>query len=416
MTEKNCLHCGAKLPEEAHFCPFCITSQIEKNEVRIPVPKKKQKITAILLIAAALFAILLIRFLTTPKTWDTGEAELRYEINGTVWHLLIRTTGNDEYHWMEAQPVYIRILPAGTQAAIPLQLYVYDEADASPVSEAFLDALADSEIVITPQGDASAAQSGTPYTNPAFPRAVLETDIVYDTDCSANRIDWIFHMKNQDTLVLHVNMEIKIMPEVSYTWENTPLSTTEELQAFLDTLAERTDPDTAVTITLAPVAYEGDIRIEGHAVSLCGSADQNTVMKGSLKILSDTPVPSTVSGLTFEGKKAGISAEKPVIITDCRFVQTDCGVAAREGAWPMLYGCFFQNCGTGLYFNSGSATSRSALFENNSFVGNETAVLLERVPGDDVLYFVGCIFEGNQTDIDNRTGNGIRYTPDDFSP
>ena len=60
-------------------------------------------------------------------------------------------------------------------------------------------------------------------------------------------------------------------------------------------------------------------------------------------------------------------------------------------------------------FNSTSARAKSALFYGNSFIENETAILLERVPGDDVLYFVDTVFEENGQDIENRAGNTISF-------
>ena len=70
--------------------------------------------------------------------------------------------------------------------------------------------------------------------------------------------------------------------------------------------------------------------------------------------------------------------------------------------------CTLENCRTGLCVNCANGTAHNALYQGNTFRGNETAVLLEKLPGEDVLYFIDCIFEDNGTDIDNRTGNEIK--------
>ena len=71
--------------------------------------------------------------------------------------------------------------------------------------------------------------------------------------------------------------------------------------------------------------------------------------------------------------------------------------------------CTFENCGTGLHINSSVSSSRNAYFGENTFRGNETAVLLENMPSDDDLYFVYCVFEDNGTDMDSRVDNRILY-------
>ena len=42
--DRNCCFCGAQLPEEASFCPFCANSQIEKQMLVPPREKRKSRI------------------------------------------------------------------------------------------------------------------------------------------------------------------------------------------------------------------------------------------------------------------------------------------------------------------------------------------------------------------------------------
>ena len=45
------------------------------------------------------------------------------------------------------------------------------------------------------------------------------------------------------------------------------------------------------------------------------------------------------------------------------------------------------------------------MFDGNQFLQCGTGILLQNVPGEDVLMLPGCVFEGNGTDIDNRTAH-----------
>ena len=53
---KRCIKCGAKLPDEASFCPNCMTSQVEREHIEPPKPRRKKPLLILgllVLIAAA---------------------------------------------------------------------------------------------------------------------------------------------------------------------------------------------------------------------------------------------------------------------------------------------------------------------------------------------------------------------------
>ena len=76
-----------------------------------------------------------------------------------------------------------------------------------------------------------------------------------------------------------------------------------------------------------------------------------------------------------------------------------------DGSWPMIEACTFRGNGTGFLFDSSRATSTRLEYPGNVFEDNETAVLLERVPGSGgELQFDGCVFSGNGEDIVNESG------------
>ena len=51
---------------------------------------------------------------------------------------------------------------------------------------------------------------------------------------------------------------------------------------------------------------------------------------------------------------------------------------------------------------SGGGFGSDTRFTGNTFRGNTTAVLLEKVSADLLMDFSDCLFERNGTDIDNR--------------
>ena len=69
--------------------------------------------------------------------------------------------------------------------------------------------------------------------------------------------------------------------------------------------------------------------------------------------------------------------------------------------WINATDCTFENNGIGLHWNSTDATATDSHYTGNIFRGNDTAVLLEQVPTDTVLNFGQCVFEHNETDLDN---------------
>ena len=93
--------------------------------------------------------------------------------------------------------------------------------------------------------------------------------------------------------------------------------------------------------------------------------------------------------------------------TRCEFDSADVGIQVSDGGYAMPSGCTFRNCRIGLFFNGNTADSKRTYFDENHFVDNETAVLLKDVPGDDILMFPLCVFEGNGKDIDNRTAHEL---------
>ncbi len=410
---KLCIYCGRELPGDASFCPYCAQPQIKKEAARFPGIGRR-RVRRVLLIVAVLLAVVLAAVLwERPRTYESDGAELVYKANGVSWHLLLRNDQVDLLHWTTPQELYTRTLVRGTQAAIPLQLYVYREDTGENAREEFADLVERSDVAVTAAPGSGTASASVPVWNPGFPDAMLEADIVYDTDCSANDIFWTLTMKNGDTLTLREKMEIRVRPEASYSYKNTPLETMEDLKALIEKAGREVSPDAIVTVTLAPVVYEGDLTIEGRAVSLVGTEDENgrTTFTGTLHIRSEEPQHLSVSSIHFRGNDAGcgIEAASSFEAEACSFEGLETGILANDGSCPILSGCRFERCGTGVLIDSSSSLLRAAFIHEGVFIGNKTAVCLERLPFDDPFYLISCTFTDNETDVENHAGNKIEY-------
>ncbi len=363
---KQCISCGKDIPDEASICLFCGASQVEKNVPEIPVPKKRRPvIIGILAAAAAVIIIVAVLFATAPKTYETGTASVSWPVGNTSWKVLLRNTAIDNFHWKTPQDSYERYLLKGESAAMPLQLYVYDENTGENAMDAFMEALKDSSLTSNPSEGSQAMECSEPSRKDGFPDAVLVSDVLYDTNCVKNDVEWKLNMNNGDTLILHESVDIGIRPEASYSYETTPLETAEELQALIDNVEEELSPVAAVTITLAPVVYEGDISLTGRQISLVGTqeGDKRTTITGKLTLEAaghtDISLPD-YHGILFEGENAGIEATETFFASECEFSGCNAGVTANEGCWAMPYDCAFTDCGTALLSSSVIQQDRNA--------------------------------------------------------
>ncbi len=411
MNYKNCPYCGASLPEGAHFCPICAKPLIQKEAPKPAVIRKKPKlwlIAAALLIVASILGSLLRG---NPKTFDDDmSASLVYETGGKTYHLILRNAVNDELHWRDPQAVYERKVPPGQQLAIPLQLYVFDEETGENALEAFSALLKSSEITVENQRGADVPAPTSPASNPNFPKALLESDIVCSSQCTLDILTWTLHMKNKDTLLLHETVQINELPTVSYSYENTPLSTLDEVQTLIDTFQE--GDETQITIVLAPILYEGELSFGNLNITLQGTRDgvSSTQIDGSITITDSNLVNIHITEIDFigHGDGSGIIGYGTFFAEYCTFTDLGAGIDGRDGSWPIPYACTFENCRVGFLVDSSKCRARSSYFDELTFINNEIAVQMIRMPADDILYFMNCTFDGNQQDFDVQSGNKIQ--------
>ena len=296
---------------------------------------------------------------------------------------------------------------------MPLQLYVYREDTGENAREEFAKLLEKSSAAVTADTGSEPASSGVPAWNPGFPDAMLEVDIIFDTNCAANSIAWTLNMKNGDTLILHEKMEINIRPEATYSYQNTPLTTMEELKALIEKASREVSADAMITITLAPVTYEGELVIEDRVISLVGTEEgsSRTTFTGTLRIRAEDPHQAQVKNILFrgDGTGTGIEATATFEAEECVFEDLDIGVMEDDGSSPVISACRFEHCRIGVLMDSSNSKRRAPLISDSVFTANKTAILMEQLPYDDTFYIISCTFTDNEADVVNHTNNKIEY-------
>ena len=417
---KTCIHCGAELPAEANLCPVCGAALTESKVVKPSVfPRRKISIAAAVL--AILFLVFFaVRAVHAPKIYDDGGSELSYTDKTGTYLILASWSGGNSVQRQSVQD-WTSKLEDEMQSSQPCKLFVYDPVTDANLQESFLEKIRSAELSVT-------RQDGQPtdiyYTEPAynenFPQAALESDLIYTANSGANEIVWTLHMENGDTLVLHQTFTAIRLLRTVYTAENTPLNTMEELTALLEQIWETDGSNTIATIYLPPVTYEGELNLENRAYNLVGSSEagKRTTFTGTISVNSQDPQASTFDNMVIEGSGSGvgISATKMVVVQNSELRGWDIAAFARQGSWVGISQSIVEENRIGLQFDSNSSRGMMALFENNTFRNNQTAILLLDVPGSFPLTFTNTVFSGNQTDIDNQANYPLDTQDAIFEP
>ncbi len=403
---KQCRNCGAELPEDASFCPYCTHSQIERTEAPPPrLWRKKALIAALVLVllAAAALAWLLPH---RPKTYEGG-ASVTYQDKDGTYTLLVTTFIDD---LAAGIPEEKRTLTAAAGGKFQLPALLGVLQDGKPVdAKAFLAKVERAELEAVPNEN-GALDVNAPVNSEAFAPALLESDVIYTSASGTNDLVWTLTMKNGDTIRLTQTYEIIELVHQAYTANDAPMDTIEELETLLSRIEEEVPADTIVDLYLPPVTYTGDLTIASRAVNLHGCADGTgrTVFEGSLSVQTHEPDEVKLSDLDFVGSGGvGLRASASTYICGCSFTGWDIGAQVKNGGMIAVDASAFRDNGIGFQYDTVEYYSYKDTVPDSRFEGNDIGVQILNLPGGIPLGFTNTEFTGNGTDVDNQSNHPV---------
>lgn len=405
---KKCVKCGQLLPEEASFCPHCTAIQNEKKKVKAPKRWKKKALAAVAAVVLLSAVGLAVSMYHRPQVYEGG-AQITYQNGGKSYNVLLTFSEGDGMTG-HAQGERTDTMAEGMDSAVPCQLYALDSETGELAGAEFADKVESCKVDTKAAENSLKMEYIEPMYNEGFPNAVYVSDIYFTSDSGTNDIQWTLTMKNGDTISLSTRFSVEKLAAVTYFSDDVPMNTTEELQALLTSIEEEVPSGTPVYLHLPAVTYEGDITFGNYTWGIYGSAegDNVTTFTGTVSMKGLNGNYAEIDRVDFRGASGiGLNAYCLVLLSECCFDGWDTAAIAQNGAWVNAVSCTFTNNETALKFNSTSAYGTSAIYGDNLFAGNGTAVSIDSLPGNEVLDFIGSTFSGNGTDIENKAGHPV---------
>lgn len=400
MTKK-CKNCGTDLPESASFCPHCTQSQIDRTEVKPPRLWRKKTLYVLLSLLLLTGIVLAVLFLPhRPKTFE-GAASLTYTDKNGTYNLCLSTFPDDIQNGRPEEQRSLT-LSADGETCLPSLMGIYQNG-ALVDPDAFLSKVENFTVTASPDEAHTITFGGIGHMD-VFAPSTLSAEVILTGQSGTNDIIWTLFMKNGDTIRLKHTYEIIPLSHLSYTADDVPLNTMEDLRALLKRIDEEVPAETVVDIYLPPETYTGDLGITTRAVNLYGCSDGSgrTVIEGSLTVSTHFPDNVMLHDLDFVGSGgAGLTASASAVINHCSFTGYDIGADVEDGGMIGVEACTFRQNGIGFRYNTNSYYSFKTVFPDSVVEDNGIGVQFLNIPGNTLLDFVGTVFSNNTTDIDN---------------
>lgn len=414
MTGKTraCPHCGVSLRSDAAFCPFCAENIRPRQTVKVPshLWRKGLRYTVILAVLALLTAA--VYNYVTPNVYD-ARGELTYTLEGNDYHLAVtfRNDGAPEAEYtvqVEEDGRYDR----------DAKLFITHVDTGVDAGQMFNQQIVSAYVQVTQPED---SPSPVTWLQPAFANDPATEGLLHSvlnfTGESQGPVElqWHIGMKNGDTIILRQKLNLATVDSLHYYPEDFPMDTIEELQALVEQIQAEVPLPTVVHLHLPPVAYEGGLTIDGRTINLYGSLGEHnmrTTFLGPVVYKPEQDPQGFIQFIDFRGggSGTGLTVEADCHVEDCGFSGWETGLLIGGEDWVDPVGCLFEDNSVGFRFDSGGSYVNANRFEGNAFLDNGTAVELLRVPGTKTLYFDGCRFAGNDTDLSNPAGHPVNIS------
>ena len=404
----TCPNCGSPLPESASFCPYCAHEINVRVWKTAPLPFSRTVLALILVLAAAVLAAAGYFTFTRPQVCD-GVGEVLYSCGGTDYQLLVAWPNNR----CQPAPDIYQSGKAGEPGRWPSRFYVnYKETGAGAWDE-FEPLVQKATVeVVQDETGTSALKAGEPTVRDDYsPDAAMVSSLDFDGVCGSPQVVWTLEMKNGDVIRVRQNIIVTLIRTLSYDYHDYPMNTTEELASLLEQIDRETDPMDEVKIYLPPVTYTDRLELKGRSYEFHGCTDGSgrTVFTNTVQVTTEQAYwINYFYDIDFIGDGGvGISSSVKSWAERCSFTGWKTGVLGYGTAWVNVIDCLFEDNEVGFHFNSTGQSASHSLYNDNRFRHNGIAVLLEQVPTDMALDFVGSEFMENETDVDNRCGHSV---------
>lgn len=254
---RPCPVCGATLPSEASFCPYCMEALRPRREAKAPVRRwlrPLRRVLFLLALAALAAAAFLLYQAVTPHTYD-GWGELTYRLNDNDYRLAV-TFRNDAV----PEPEYTVQTVQDWNYDRAAKLFVTHVDTGADAGQVFRQQVETIQVQVTqPQDNPSPItwQQPTYQGDPAAEGMAL-SPLYFDGQSRGEaEIRWTLRMKNGDTLLLRHKMVIQPVEVVDYTPADCDMDTIEDLQALVDQIQEEVPLPTVVRLNLPPSTTRG---------------------------------------------------------------------------------------------------------------------------------------------------------------
>lgn len=402
LSKRACPRCGSQLPRQAAFCPHCAQSLIPAKTMQPPSFLWKR----ILYLggAAACFAALLlgIVFYFLPRTYD-GVGEVVYTDEDGTYQLLLACS-NERF---TPQGEITQEAEANGEYRVPSRLFINHVDTGANAGQMFLQKVDSVSAQFLQSADSpSPMVCSQPEYRDFAPEAAMVSLLDFTGRSEPAELVWTLNMKNGDTIKLRQKIQINPIETYDYHYEDYPMDTVEQLQALVDQIAEEVPLPAVVNVYLPPVIYEGGLTIEDRPINLYGSqeGERRTTFTDTVRVAAQDGPILYFYDLNFAGRGegVGVSASARFWAENCSFSGWRTGMLGYGYAWVNVIACTFTDNEVGFHFNSNGGYVNHTMFNDNTFLRNRTAVLLEQVPTDETMNFQGSRFAQNGTDIDNR--------------
>ncbi len=198
---KKCINCGKDLPENASFCPYCTTSQIQTAQPKPLRLWRKKAICALAVFLVILLCAGMAAYLARPKTY-VGETQLTYTTPLASYDVQLAFAGPDEgERALPATERSISITPNETWISFS-HLCVYDHNGDHTLIKEFAEQIDSIKITQQPLDGKMPLELFLPESMEEWPFALYSARFAFSTECSKTKLIWNLYMKNGDTLQL----------------------------------------------------------------------------------------------------------------------------------------------------------------------------------------------------------------------